>query len=189
MLHVTSSDSFAHSAWKVDQLRSSVEFSITQLFGHVTGSFAISEGNIKTISPDFTDAIIEFSMNVNSLDSGNKKRDRHLLSKSFFDAERFPTMRFKSSSISKAGILNYVLKGDLTIRNITRKVEFKVEHGSFSNYDWGNVKAGFKATGKIDRFEYGVKSETWMDIGGLVLDKWVTIILHVECTRQKNNLR
>ena len=112
-------------------------------------------------------------------------RDKHLKSDDFFNAEKFPKMSFKSTSIKKSGDKKYILEGELTIRDVTKKVKFDVTYGGTVNDPWGNTKAGFKATTKINRKEYGLKYNAALESGGMVAGDEVTININTILIKQK----
>ena len=114
-------------------------------------------------------------------------RDNHLKSGDFFNAEKFPRMTFKSAAWKKVGEQNYLLEGDLTIRDVTKRVTFAVVHGGTIKDPWGNTKAGFKATTVINRFDYGLKWNTLMEAGGATVGKDVSITLNLEFGQKKSS--
>ncbi len=174
------------STWKTDASHSNVKFSVTHLVvSEVEGYFKTFAGTLVSSKPDFTDASINFSVDINSINTDNEGRDKHLKSDDFFNAEKFPQMTFKSTSIKKVGDKKYVLEGDLTIRDVTKKVKFDVVYGGTVKDPWGNIKAGFKATGEINRFDYNLKWNSVTEAGGAVVSKEVAIVLNLEFAQQK----
>ncbi|MBL0133239.1 MAG: YceI family protein [Chitinophagaceae bacterium] len=174
------------STWKTDASHSNVKFSVTHLVvSEVEGYFKTFAGTLVSSKPDFTDAAINFSVDINSINTDNEGRDKHLKSDDFFNAEKFPQMTFKSTSFKKVGDKKYVLEGDLTIRDITKKVKFDVVFGGTVKDPWGNIKAGFKATGSINRFDYNLKWNSVTEAGGAVVSKEVAITLNLEFAQQK----
>lgn len=174
------------STWKTDASHSNVKFSVTHLVvSEVEGYFKTFAGTLVSSKPDFTDASINFSVDINSINTDNEGRDKHLKSDEFFNAEKFPQMTFKSTSIKKVGDKKYVLEGDLTIRDVTKKVKFDVVYGGTVKDPWGNIKAGFKATGEINRFDYNLKWNSVTEAGGAVVSKEVAIVLNLEFAQQK----
>ncbi len=155
---LVASFSFAQTIWKSDNAHSNVKFSVAHLMiSEVEGNFKVFDGQINSKNPDFTDADINFTVDVNSINTDNEMRDKHLKSDDFFNAEKFPQMKFKSTSFKKVSGNKYVLEGNLTVRDVTKKVKFDVIHRGIQKDGYGNVKAGFKATGSINRIEYGLK--------------------------------
>jgi polyisoprenoid-binding protein YceI len=162
------SGSFAQTAktWNVDKMHSAVKFSVSHLvISEVDGSFKIFDGNIVATKEDFTDAKINFTVDVNSINTDNANRDGHLKSDDFFNAEKYPNMTFVSTSFKKKSGSAYELTGDLTIRDVTKKVTFAVKYGGTTKDPYGNTKAGFKATGTINRLQYGLKWNTLTEAG------------------------
>jgi polyisoprenoid-binding protein YceI len=172
--------------WKLDNLHSNVKFTITHLvISEVDGSFKTFEGSISNTKDDFSDASINFSVDVASVNTDNASRDGHLKGDDFFNAEAYPKMTFKSTSFKKKSGNQYTLTGDLTIRNVTKKVTFDVTYGGTAKDGYGNTKAGFKATGKINRLEYGLKWNTLTEAGGAVVGKDVSIQLNLQFALSK----
>jgi polyisoprenoid-binding protein YceI len=152
----------------------------------VRGSFKDFDVTVTQPGDDFTKASIEATIKTASVFTDNERRDNHLRSDDFFNAEKFPEMSFKSKSIKKTGKDKYAITGDLTIRDITKSVVLDTKYMGQVDDPWGNTKAGFKATTKIDRFEFGTKWNKAIEAGGLVAGKEVTITLNVELTKQKS---
>lgn len=172
--------------WKVDDVHSSVKFSVSHLvISEVDGNFKVYEGNITAAKPDFTDAVIDFSIDVNSINTDNVMRDGHLKSDDFFSASKYPKMVFKSISFKKKTGKQYELIGDLTIRDVTKKVVFAVKYGGTGKDAYGNTKAGFKLTGKINRFDYGLKWNALTELGGATVGKEVKLESNLEFTLNK----
>lgn len=172
--------------WKLDNLHSNVKFTVTHLvISEVEGSFKTFDGTISTTKDDFSDANINFTVDVTSINTDNSSRDGHLKGDDFFNAESYPKMTFKSASFKKKSGNKYTLTGDLTIRNVTKKVIFDVTYGGTAKDPYGNTKAGFKATGKINRLEYGLKWNTLTEAGGAVVGKDVNIQLNLQFALSK----
>ena len=169
----------AQTKWALDNAHTGVKFTVSHLvISEVEGSFKTFTGSMTASKPDFTDAQIDFSVDVNSISTDNDMRDKHLKSDDFFNAEKFPKMTFKSQSFKKLGAKAYELTGDLTIRDVTKKVKFNVTYGGTVKDPYGNTKAGFKATTTINRLAYGLKWNTLTEAGGAVVGSDVTIILN-----------
>ena len=182
------SGSFAQTAktWNVDKMHSAVKFSVSHLvISEVDGSFKIFDGNIVTTKEDFTDAKINFTVDVNSINTDNTSRDGHLKSDDFFNAEKYPNMTFVSTSFKKKSGSAYELTGDLTIRDVTKKVTFAVKYGGTTKDPYGNTKAGFKATGTINRLQYGLKWNTLTEAGGAVVGSDIDLTINLEMALAK----
>lgn len=176
----------AQTAWVLDNTHSNVKFSVSHLvISDVEGSFKAYSGSLKSPDQDFSDASVEFAIDVASVSTDNDMRDKHLKSDDFFNAEKYPKMTFKSTSWKKIDDKQFVLEGDLTIRDVTRKVTFTVTGGGTIQDPWGNTKAGFKATSTINRFDFGLKFNALTDAGNAVVGKMVSIVLNLEFAKQK----
>jgi len=171
--------------WTVDQAHSNVKFTVTHLVvSEVEGSFKLFDGAMENSKGDLSDAKINFTVDVNSIDTDNEKRDGHLKSDDFFNAEKFPQMKFTSTSVKSVGDNKYKLAGNLTIRDVTRPVEFDVTYGG-SVAAMGTTKLGFKAQTTINRFDYNLKWDKATEGGGLVVSKEVNILVNVELNKVK----
>ncbi|HOK51688.1 MAG TPA: YceI family protein, partial [Bacteroidales bacterium] len=171
----------AQSKWQVDTAHSTVKFSVQHLvISEVEGSFRTFDGSIVSKNDDFTDAVIDFSVDVNSINTDNEMRDNHLKGDDFFNAAKFPKMTFKSKSFKKVSGNKYELVGDLTIRDVTKTVKFDVTYGGTAKDPYGNIKAGFKASAVINRFDYGLKWNALTEAGGAVVGNEVNVSLKLE---------
>ena len=185
-LILTVSLTFAQTTWDFDKSHSKIGFSVTHLvITDVEGNFKEFEGSITTSGDDFENAKIEFSANVASINTENEKRDEHLRSDDFFNAEKFPQLTFKSKSFSKVDDKNYKLVGDLTIRDVTKEVELNVVYNGTVEDPWGNTKSGFSLEGEINRFDYNLKWNKTIEAGGLVVGEDVTILAKLQLVKQK----
>ena len=150
----------------------------------VTGEFKNFDATMEASKEDFSDAKITFTADVNSINTNMEQRDAHLKSDDFFNAEQFPKLTFKSTSIQKTGDEEYRLTGNLTIRDITKPVELKVEYNGSTKDPWGQERMGFEISGKINRKEYGLKWSAVTEAGGLVVSDDVRLALNVEMVKQ-----
>jgi polyisoprenoid-binding protein YceI len=177
----------AQTKWTVDPVHSSVKFAIEHLvISEVEGSFKTYNGNIISAKPDLSDAKIDFNVDVNTIDTDNEMRDKHLKASDFFDAEKYPSMAFKSTSFKRISGNKYQLTGNLTIRGITKPAKFDVIYGGIAKDPYGNTKAGFKATGVINRFDYGLKYNSLTEAGGATLGKEVAVKLNLQFAQAKS---
>ena len=141
----------------------------------VTGSLKSFTAQLESEGDDFTAASISFSGELSSLDTGNSDRDNHLKSADFFDVEKFPTMDFKSTSVEKDGD-DYIISGDLTIKGETKPVKLTAEFGGIATDPWGNTKAGFTLSGKINRSPFGLNWNAALETGGVMVSEEVRIL-------------
>jgi polyisoprenoid-binding protein YceI len=154
---LVASAGFAQTNWALDRAHSKIGFSATHfVVAETEGEFKDFDVKVSSTSDDFNGASVEFTAKVASINTENERRDGHLKSDDFFNAEKFPEIKFKGK-IEKQGA-SYVLKGDLTIRDVTKAVTFPVTYGGTAYVEAYKVtKAGFKLKGKINRFDYNLK--------------------------------
>ncbi len=175
----------AQTKWKLDKTHSTVRFSVSHMVvSEAEGSFKIWDGTVENSKPDFSDAKVNFTIDVNSINTENENRDKHLRSDDFFSAEKYPTIKFESSSLQPLGNNKYKLSGNLTIRDVTKPVTWEVTYGGTIAGQRGN-KAGFKATTTINRFDYNLKWDRATEAGNLVVGKEVEITVKVELDEVK----
>jgi len=171
--------------WTVDKSHSNVKFSVIHLVvSEMEGSFKVFDGAIEHTKADLSDAKINFTVDVNSINTDNENRDKHLKSDDFFNAEKFPSMTFVSTAFTPVGGNKYKLAGNLTIRDITKPVTFDVTFGGIATSTRGD-KAGFKAKTTINRFDYNLKWDRATEAGGLVVSKEVDVTVFVEMNKAK----
>ena len=172
---------FAQTTWKVDKGHSNVKFAVTHMVvSEVEGSFKMFDGSLVASKADLSDAVVNFSVDVTSVNTDNERRDGHLKGDDFFSAEKFPQMKFASKSMKPLGGNKYALTGDLTIRDVTKTVTFDVTFGGQINTQNGGAKAGFKAKTTIDRLAFGLKWDRAIETGSLVVGKDVDVTILVE---------
>lgn len=173
----------APGKWTIDKAHSNVKFTVTHLVvSDVDGSFKLFDGSMEHTKADYSDAKINFSVDVNSVSTDNDMRDKHLKSDDFFNAEKFPEMKFQSTSFTPQGGNKYKLAGNLTIRDVTKPVVFETTYGGIVNA-MGKTKAGFKAKTSINRFDYNLKWDKATEAGGLVVGKEVELVVNVELNK------
>lgn len=173
----------AQTNWNVDASHSKLGFKVTHMMVSETeGKFKIYEGKVEAANDkDFTDAKIEFTVDVNSVDTDDDKRDGHLKSADFFDAEKFPKMIFKSTSMKKGKAGQYVLVGDLTIKGVTKQVKFiATTNGKMVKDPWGKTRTGFTVKAIINRKDFGLTWNAALEAGGVAVSELVTIESSIE---------
>lgn len=175
----------AQTNWVIDKSHSKIGFAVDHLvISEVEGYFRTFDGKVTSKGDDFQDATIEFSVDINSINTDNKDRDNHLKSDDFFNAEKYPKMTFKSTSFKKVKDKKYKLTGDLTIRNTTKRVDLDVTFNGIVKDPWGNTKAGFKVTGELNRFDYGLKFNALTELGGAVVGENVRLNINIEVDKK-----
>ncbi|MBU3713813.1 MAG: polyisoprenoid-binding protein [Ferruginibacter sp.] len=178
--------SFAQTTWKLDNAHSNIKFTVTYLVvSEIDGNFKTFDGSITSSKEDLSDANINFSVDVASINTDNSMRDQHLLADDFFAAATYPKMTFKSTSFKKKAGDKYELSGDMTIRNVTKKVVFDVKYGGTVKDSYGNTRAGFKVQGKINRIEYGISWNSKNEAGNDVVGKDVQFNLNLQFIKSK----
>jgi polyisoprenoid-binding protein YceI len=166
--------------WSLDKAHTNVRFSVAHLVvSDIDGSFKSFDGSMTASKPDFSDAVINFTADVSSVNTDNENRDKHLQSDDFFNAAKFPQIKFASKSFQSLGNNKYTLTGDLTIRDVTKPVSFDVSYGGTVTA-MGGTHAGFKAKATINRFDYNLKWSAATEAGGLVVGKDVDITLNID---------
>jgi len=172
---------FAQTKWTVDKAHSKVQFSVTHMvISDVTGNFKNFDAYLETNGEDFENAKVDFWADVNSINTENDGRDKHLKSDDFFNAEKFPKIIFKGTSMKKVGEGKYQLTGDFTMRDVTKQITLDVTYRGMVKDQRGGTKAGFKVTGEVNRFDYGLKWNGLVETGGLVVGKTVSLVIDIE---------
>jgi polyisoprenoid-binding protein YceI len=173
------------STYKIDPMHSEITFKVKHLMiTNVTGSFQEFDASMESAEENFSDAKINFSANVNSISTNNEQRDTHLKSADFFEAEKFPTLQFVSTSLVSKGGSDYVLNGDLTIKGNTKPVSLHVEFGGTMTDFYGQNKAGFEINGKINRSDFGLTWSAVTEAGGVVVSDEIKLNMAVQMVKQ-----
>ena len=188
LLLVLVSINFAQTVWAFDKSHSNVSFSITHmLISETVGAFNTFDGKIITKDDSFENAEVTMTFDINSINTDNERRDNHLKSDDFFNAEKYPQMTFAGNKFKKISDENYELWGDLTIRDVTKEVKLDVILNGIITDSRGRKKAGFKLTGELNRFDYNLKWNKVMEAGGLVAGEMVTIKANIELIQQPDD--
>lgn len=170
--------------WTIDSAHSDVQFKVKHLMiNTVTGEFTSYRLDMETTADDFTDTKLVFEADVASIFTKNEMRDNHLKSDDFFNAEKFPTLRFESTKFERVSDSEYKLHGNMTIRDITKPVTLDVEYGGQMADFYGNTKAGFELSGSVNRKDFGLLWNGVTEAGGIVVSDVVK--LHVNAQVQK----
>ena len=179
---VIASAAFAQTTWTIDKSHSKVGFNVVHMaVSEVEGKFNDFDGSVVSKSEDFNGAEVTFSVKVASIDTDNERRDGHLKSADFFDAEKYPDISFKGNLVKDGA--KYKLKGDFTMHGVTKPVEFDVTYGGQLNHPRG-TKAGFKLSGQINRQDYGVSWANKVPTGELVVSDTVDIVAKIELDKK-----
>jgi polyisoprenoid-binding protein YceI len=172
----------AQTTWSIDKAHSKIGFSVVHMaVSDVEGNFKDFDGSVVSKAEDFNGAEVSFTAKTASIDTDNERRDGHLKSPDFFDAEKYPDLGFKGTLVKEGGA--YKLKGDLTMHGVTKPVTFDVKYGGQINTGRG-VKAGFKLTGQINRKDFGLTWDNKVPTGELVVSDVVDIITKIELDKK-----
>ena len=165
--------------WKVDFSHSTIGFVVRHLMvAKVRGTFGAFEGTI-TVGDDPLHAKVEATVETASVNTRDEGRDGHLRSADFFDVEQHPTMTLVSTSIAPAGS-DFILHADLTIKGVTKPVDFVLEFDGVVQDPWGSTKAGFTAEAEINRKDWGLDYNAVLEAGGVLVGEKVKLQLEIE---------
>lgn len=173
------------TTWGVDPAHSEIHFKVKyMMISTITGAFKKFEGGMVAEEDDFQDARIVFSADVDSIDTNSEQRDEHLKSDDFFSAAQFPKLNFQSKSFTKKSTGDYRLVGDLTIRDQTKEIELDVKYNGTAVDFYGQMKAGFEIVGKINRKDFGLKWNTIIESGGLMVSEMVRLAINIQLVKK-----
>ncbi len=169
--------------WKVDPAHSEIAFSVRHLMiSKVRGRFTSYNVTIVT-SQDPLGSTVTATIDLASIDTGDKQRDNSLRSADYFQVDKYPTMCYRSTGIRQTDD-GWVIDGELTLHSVTRQVPLAVEVNGFAPDQWGGQRAGFSATAQINRRDFGIDLTVPMDGGGIVVGEQVSISLEIEAVLQ-----
>lgn len=169
------------TTWAIDPSHSKIGFKVKHLMiSNVLGNFREFTGQVTTTANDFSTAAISVSLNSASVDTEIADRDTHLKSPDFFDVVNFPKITFEGNGLKDLGDDMYELTGDLVIKGVSKQVVLAVEFGGLMTDPWGNVKAGFSITGKMNRKDWGLNWNAALEAGGFLVGDEVKISCDVE---------
>ena len=171
--------------WALDPTHSELSFKIRHLMiSNVSGSIKDFQVSAETRDDDFSTAQISVVGDMASVSTNQEQRDTHLRTADFFEVEKHPQFQFKSTRIEKAGDGTFALYGDLTLKGITKPVQLNVEFNGIAKDPWGNQKAGFLITGRINRSEWGVNFNGVLETGGVMLSDEIKINSEIQMIKQ-----
>ena len=173
------------TTWTIDPVHSSVEFSVRHLMiTTVKGRFTDVQGTVVVDEANPTAAAADITVQVASIDTREPQRDAHLKSADFFDVEQFPTLTFRSRAVREPKQDGFRLIGDLTIHGVTREVSLDVTNEGRARDPWGGERAGYTATTKIKRSDFGLTWNQLLETGGLAVSDDVKISLDVQLVQK-----
>jgi len=176
----------AKTKWLVDPMHSELQFKIKHLMiSNVSGALKNFHAEVETEEEDFSTAEIELTAQMDSISTNNEQRDAHLRNSDFFEVEKYPELKFKSTKVEKTDSDTFSLYGELTIKGVTKPVKLNVEFNGTTKDPWGGERAGFVVTGKINRADWGVNFNGVLETGGVVLGEEVKINSELEFVKQE----
>jgi polyisoprenoid-binding protein YceI len=171
--------------WVLDPTHSNLGFKIKHLMiSNVSGSFKNFKAEVETNETDFSTAQINLTAEMESISTNNEQRDAHLRNADFFEVEKHPELKFRSTKVEKTDSDTFALYGELTLKGITKPVKLHVEYNGTVKDPWGGERAGFVITGKINRCDWGINFNGVLETGGVVLSEEVRIIGEIELVKQ-----
>lgn len=175
----------AKSVWTIDPSHSEIGFKVKHMmFTNVSGKFNDFHATVENDNDTFETSEIFFSADVSSIDTNNVERDNHLRSADFFDIDKFPKISFKSTVIKKINEGQFEVSGDLTIKDVTKKVTLDVEYSGLMKDPWGNTKTGVSLSGKINRKEFGLTWNASLETGGVLVGEDIKLVSEVQFIKQ-----
>ncbi len=172
-------------AYKIDKSHSDVGFKVRHFFSKTPGRFSDFSGMINLDEKNPSASSVDVTIQTASIQTNNERRDNHLRSDDFFNAEKFPTITFKSTKITPVEGNKFKVDGDLTIRDVTKPVTLDAELVGMGAVGQSGTRAGFQATTSVNRKDYGVLWNKTLDNGGTMLDDIVYINLDVEAVKDE----
>ena len=173
------------TAWSVDPSHSHVEFAVRHLMiATVKGRFGVVRGTVHSHDADPAKGRAEIEIDVDSIDTREAQRDAHLKSADFFETEKYPKITFRSTRIEDVRGDRFTLIGDLTMHGVTREVALDVTSEGRNRDPWGGERAGFTATGKIKRSDFGLTWNQALETGGVLVGDDVKVSLEIELVKQ-----
>jgi polyisoprenoid-binding protein YceI len=175
-------------AWTIDQSHSEINFSVRHMMiSNVRGSFEKFSGTIDFDEANPANTKVDVKIEAASINTRDERRDAHLKSPDFLDAENHPYLIFKSQKVEVTGEKTGRLIGDLTIRDITREVVLDVEYAGQALSPWGTTSAGFSATTRINRKDWNLTWNQTLETGGVLVGDEIRISIELEIIKQEES--
>ncbi|MDQ6798351.1 MAG: YceI family protein [Actinomycetota bacterium] len=177
---------YVSGTWTIDPVHSEVGFSVRHMMvSKVRGKFGAFDGEIVTGSSPLESSVTA-TVDLSSIDTGNPDRDNHIRSADFFEVDTNTAMTYHSTGVRAAGD-GYILDGELTLKGVTKQVPLRLELGGFGPDAYGGTRAGFTATGEIQRSDFGVDFNAALETGGVVVSDKVSLHLEIEAVLNQGN--
>ena len=175
----------ARTTWTIDPTHTQVEFAVRHLMiSTVRGRFAGVTGTVVADEGDPSTAHVDVTIDVHTIDTREAQRDAHLKSADFFDAEKFPAIRFKSRRVTDVSGDRFKLVGDLTMHGVSREVTLDVTSEGRGRDPWGGERAGYSAVAKVNRSDFGLTWNQVLETGGIAVGDEIRIALDLELVKQ-----
>ena len=170
---------YVAGTWEIDPVHSEVGFTARHMMvSKVRGRFTQFSGELVT-APDLLQSSVTATIELTSIQTGNEQRDQHIRSADFFEVDKYKTMTYRSTGLRPEGD-HYVLDGELTLRDVTKQVPLKLELNGFGPDPYGGTRAGFTATGELNRSDFGVNFNATLETGGVVVSDKIGLQLEIE---------
>jgi polyisoprenoid-binding protein YceI len=164
------------TTWNLDPSHSEVTFKVKHMMiTNVSGRFTEISGTAVTEEDEFTKADVNFTAKATSINTNSEQRDNHLRSAEFFDVEKYPEVTFKGTKFTKVDDQTYKLQGDLTMHGVTKNITLDVEYGGIQKDPYGQTKAGFTLSGKLNRKDFGLTWNAALETGGVMVSEEVRV--------------
>lgn len=172
-------------AWQIDGSHSEIQFSVRHMMiSKVRGTFESFSGNVELNESNPEAAVVDVTVDLNSINTRDAQRDGHLRSADFFDVENHPQAHFRSTKVERVDSKHAKLFGDLTIRGVTKPVTLDVTYEGSAKSPWGTTSAGFSASGKFNRKDWGLNWNQALETGGVLVGEEVQLNIEVELVKQ-----
>jgi polyisoprenoid-binding protein YceI len=166
--------------WKIDNTHSEIAFKVKHMMiSTVTGHFENFDATINTNDDSFENASVTFNAKIDSVNTKNKDRDAHLKSEDFFNSEKFPEMKFVSESFDGKKLI-----GDLTIKDVTKKIELNADLNGIAVDPYGQTKAGFEISGEVSRKDFNLTWNAVTEAGSIVVSDKVKLVIDTQFIKQ-----
>ncbi len=168
------------TTWVIDPAHSEFTFKVKHMMiSTVSGHFEKFDTNVEANENDFTNAVINVDVDINSINTNNKDRDNHLKSNDFFNVDKYPVLKFKSKKFD-----GEKLTGDLTIRDVTKEVTLDTEFNGIAVDPYGQTKAGFELSGEINRKDFGLTWDVVTEAGNVVVSNKIKLAMNVQLVKR-----
>jgi polyisoprenoid-binding protein YceI len=172
-------------AWQIDAAHSQIGFSVRHMMiSNVRGRFEQFTGTVDADEENPFKSSVVVQIDAASINTRDEKRDGHLKSPDFFDAEKYPTVQFRSTKLEQVDAQHGRMTGDLTIRDVTREVVLDVEYSGQAKSPWGTTSAGFSAATKINRKDWGLNWNAAIETGGVLVGEEIKVDIELELVKQ-----